>query len=84
MLLEEVFPLAAYYQDTWQEGIQAVRVAGLGNRLPEFVRPLEEEFKCGVSSLLSAALAEGRLKDDVRNLADRELDGLVGWMLHRT
>jgi type IV pilus assembly protein PilM len=84
MLLEEVFPLAAYYQDTWQEGIQAVRVAGLGNRLPEFVPPLEEEFKCGVSSLLSAALAEGRLKDDVRNLADRELDGLVGWMLHRT
>jgi type IV pilus assembly protein PilM len=84
MLLEEVFPLAAYYQDTWQEGIQAVRVAGLGNRLPEFVRPLEDEFKCGVSSLLSAALSEGRLKDDVRNLADRELDGLVGWMLHRT
>ena len=40
MLLEEVFPLAAYYQDTWQEGIQAVRVAGLAGRLPEFVRPL--------------------------------------------
>ena len=83
MLLEEVFPLAAYYQDTWQEGIQAVRVAGLGTRLSEFVRPLEDEFKCDVRSLLSAAQADGKLSDTARSLADRELDGLVGWMLHR-
>jgi type IV pilus assembly protein PilM len=80
MLLEEVYPLAAYYQDTWQEGIQAVRVAGLGHRLPEFVAPLEEEFKCEVRSLLSAAILEGKFGDDERSLADRELDGL---MLHR-
>ena len=46
MLLEEIFPVAAYYQDTWQEAIQSVRLAGLGARLPEFVRPLEEEFHC--------------------------------------
>jgi len=84
MLLEEVFPLAAYYQDTWQEGIQAVRVAGLGNRLPDFVKPLEEEFKCDVHSLLNAAISEGRLAGDSRSLADRELEGLVGWMLHRS
>jgi type IV pilus assembly protein PilM len=83
MLLEEVYPLAAYYQDTWQEGIQAVRVAGLGLRLPEFVAPLEEEFKCEVRSLLSAAILEGRFGEGERSLADRELDGLVGWMLHR-
>lgn len=83
MLLEEVFPLAAYYQDTWQEGIQAVRVAGLGYRLPEFVKPLEEEFKCEVRSLLSAAISDGRLGDDGRALADKELDGLVGWFLHK-
>lgn len=83
VLLEEIFPLAAYYQDTWQEGIQAVRVAGLQRRLPEFVRPLQEEFKCDVGSLLSSAISEGRLRSDVRPLADRELDGLVGWMMHR-
>lgn len=83
MLLEEVYPLAAYYQDTWQEGIQAVRVAGLGDRLPSFVGPLEAEFKCPVRSLLSAAVSEGTVKADARPLADRELDGLVGWMLHR-
>jgi len=83
LLLEEIYPLAAYCQDTWKEGIQAVRVAGLGNRLPEFVRPLEDEFKCPVRSLLSTAVSEGNLRADARPLADRELEGLVGWMLHR-
>jgi len=83
LLLEEVYPLAAYYQDTWQEGIQAVRVAGLGGRLTEFAQALEEEFKCEVHSLLSAAMSDGSLKAEARPLADRELEGLVGWMLHR-
>ncbi|HLZ12715.1 MAG TPA: hypothetical protein VKP58_09025 [Candidatus Acidoferrum sp.] len=83
MLLEEIFPVAAYYQDTWQEGIQAVRVAGLGARLPEFVRPIEDEFHCEVRSLLHTAVSEGRLSDEARPLADRELEGLVGWMLQR-
>jgi type IV pilus assembly protein PilM len=83
MLLEDIFPVAAYYQDTWQEGIQSVRVAGLGARLPEFVRPLEEEFHCEVHSLLHSAVSDGRIPADARPLADREMDGLVGWMLHR-
>jgi len=83
MLLEEIFPVAAYYQDTWQEGIQSVRVAGLGSRLPEFVRPLEDEFHCEVRSLLHTAISEGRIQDDARPLAERELEGLVGWMLQR-
>ena len=84
MLLEEIFPVAAYYQDTWQEGISSVRVAGLGARLAEFARPLEQELHCEVKSLLSSAHSEGRIKDDARQLADRELEGLVGWMLHRS
>lgn len=84
MLLEEIFPVAAYYQDTWHEGIASVRIAGLGARLPEFARPLEQEFHCQVRSLLQSALAEGRIKDDARQLFDRDLEGLVGWMLHRT
>ena len=83
LLLEEIYPLAAYYQDTWQEGIQAVRVAGLGGRLPDFIRPLEEEFKCPVRSLLGAAVSDGSLRAEVRPLADHELEGLVGWMSQR-
>jgi hypothetical protein len=83
MLLEEIFPVAAYYQDTWLESIQSVRVAGLGSRLPEFVRPLEEEFHCEVRSLLHSAVSDGRIKEDVRPLADRELEGLIGWALQQ-
>ena len=83
MLLEEIFPVAAYYQDTWQEGIQSVRIAGLGARLPDFVRPLEDEFHCRVHSLLHNAVSEGRIKEDARPLADRELEGLIGWMVPR-
>jgi type IV pilus assembly protein PilM len=83
MLLEEVFPVAAYYQDTWQEAIQSVRVAGFGARLAEFVRALEDEFRCEVRSLLHAAVQDGRIKEDARPLADRELEGLIGWMLQR-
>ena len=68
MLLEDIYPVAAYYQDTWQEGIQSVRVAGLGSRLPEFVRPLEEEFHCEVRSLLHSAVSDGRIPADARPL----------------
>jgi len=83
MLLEELFPVAAYYQDIWHEAIQSVRLAGLGARLADFVRPLEEEFHCDVRSLLQSAVSDGRIKDDARPLADRELDGLIGWMFQR-
>ena len=83
MLLEEIFPVAAYYQDTWGESIHSVRVAGLGVRTAEFVRPLEEEFHCAVHSLLHTAVSEGLVPADARPLADRELEGLVGWMLNR-
>ena len=83
MLLEEIYPVAAYYQDTWQEGIQSVRVAGLGTRLQEFVPPLESEFHCEVHSLLHTAISEGRVSADARPLAERELEGLVGWMMQK-
>jgi type IV pilus assembly protein PilM len=83
MLLEEIFPVAAYFQDTWHESIASVRLAGLGARLSEFVQPFEQEFRCPVHSLLQFAHSEGRIKDDMRQLADRDLEGLVGWTLQR-
>lgn len=83
MLLEEIYPVAAFYQDTWQEGVQAVCLTGLGTRLPEFIPSFEEEFHCQVGSLLHSAISGGRVHDDVRPLADRELEGLVGWTMHR-
>jgi len=83
MLLEEIFPVAAYYQDTWQETIRSVRFAGLGSRLAEFVKPLEDEFHCEVRSLLDSAVSEGLIKEDALPLADRDLEGLIGWVLQR-
>jgi type IV pilus assembly protein PilM len=82
-LLEEIYPVAAYYQDTWGENIASVRVAGLGARLPDFVEPLESEFRCSVRSLLHTAVSDGLVPADARPLADREIDGLIGWMAHR-
>jgi type IV pilus assembly protein PilM len=82
-LLDEIYPLAAYYQDSWSEGISTVRLAGLGERVEEFRQPLEGELGCPVSGLLSSALALGRVGPDMQPLVDRDLDALVGWTLNR-
>src|SRR5260370_16621628 len=52
VLLEEIYPVAAYYQDTWGEDIASVRVAGLRPRFPDFVKPLASQFPSHVRSLL--------------------------------
>lgn len=82
-LLDEIYPLAAYYQDSWREGIQSVRLSGVGDRFEEFRRPIEAELHCPVGALLASAAMEGRIGDDVRPLADRQLDPLVGWVLNQ-
>ncbi len=82
-LLDEIVPLAAYYQDSWHESVGLVRLSGFGARLTEFATALEGELNCPVGSLLSAAASEGRLSDDARPLIERELDALVGWSLNR-
>jgi type IV pilus assembly protein PilM len=82
-LLDEIYPLAAYYQDSWSEGIAQVRLAGLAERLPEFREPFERELKCPVQSLLTAADNEGMIRADDRPLVDRGLEALVGWTLNR-
>ncbi len=82
-LLDEIFPLAAYYQDAWSEGIQGVRLSGFGNRLENFRYSLENELHCPVTGLLAAAQAEGRLSSDANRLVDQELDPLLGWSLNR-
>ncbi|HXN24531.1 MAG TPA: hypothetical protein VOA41_17485 [Candidatus Dormibacteraeota bacterium] len=83
VLLEEIYPVAAYYQDTWREGIQAVRLGGLGNRLDEFVHPIENELHCSVGALVGEAEIEGRIPPDARSLVEREMEGLLGWMMSR-
>lgn len=82
-LLDEIYPLAAYYQDSWHEGISMVGLAGLAGRIEEFREPLERELHCPVGGLLSAAASEGHISAELRPLVERELDALVGWTLYR-
>ncbi len=82
-LLDEIYPLAAYYQDSWSEGIAYVRLAGLADRVAEFREPLRLELKCPVESLLTAASEEGRIRSDEGPLVDRGLEALIGWTLNR-
>jgi type IV pilus assembly protein PilM len=83
-LLDEIFPLTAYYQDTWQEEIGDVRLAGLGDRAEEFIPLLHQELHCPVGTLLKSAMDTGKIPADVSPLAQRQLEALVGWALNRT
>jgi hypothetical protein len=82
-LLDEIYPLAAYYQDSWSEGIAQVRLAGLYDRMQEFREPFEQELKCPVQSLLMAAVNEGTIGSDEHPLVERGLDALIGWTLNK-
>jgi type IV pilus assembly protein PilM len=82
-LLDEIYPVATYYQDSWKEDIGVVRLSGLGPRIEEFREPLESELKCPVTALLASAADTGRMRSDEQPLADRDLDALVGWNLNR-
>jgi type IV pilus assembly protein PilM len=82
-LLDEIYPLAAYYQDSWSEGISQVRLAGLADRTSEFRESFERELGCPVKSLLTAAGEEGRIGSDEQPLVDRGLESLIGWTLNR-
>jgi type IV pilus assembly protein PilM len=79
MLLDEIYPLMAYYQDSWSEGISAVRLAGLGGRAMDFAPHLERELKCPVGSLLGLAAAAGHVAGSLQPLVERDMDAMVGW-----
>jgi type IV pilus assembly protein PilM len=82
-LLDEIYPVTTYYQDSWKEDLATVRLSGLGPRLEEFREPFERELKCPVGALLASA-ADGRgLGEDQQPLVDRDLDALVGWAMNR-
>jgi type IV pilus assembly protein PilM len=82
-LLDEIYPVTTYYQDSWKEDIAAVQLAGLGPRVDEFRDPLERELRCPVVSLLASAAGDGRLGNDQQPLVDRDLDALIGWSMNR-
>lgn len=82
-LLEEIYPAIAYYQDTWQESVGLVRLAGLGPRFEEFRRTVQTGLNCPVTPLAPPDWVTERSPGDSRALMDRQLDSLVGWMMNR-
>jgi type IV pilus assembly protein PilM len=81
-LLDEIYPLAAYYQDSWGEGIRQIHISGLGSRTEDFRGLLGSELNCDVSSLLDAASASGRIRSGEQPLVERGLDAMIGWTLN--
>lgn len=82
-LVDEIYPAVAYYQDTWQESVAQVRLAGFGDRYDEFRRLVEAEIAASVTPLVASAALDDRLSGEAKTLVDRRLDALVGWMKNR-
>jgi type IV pilus assembly protein PilM len=77
--LEEVFPAAAYYQDTWGESIDRALLAGFQGREDLLQAALQNELKIAARPLASG---EGAVMLDrsAQDLMQQGLDPLVGWM----
>ena len=82
-LLDEIYPAVAYFQDTWEENVQQVRLAGLGKRADELSRALKGELRCRVTPLVAGATMEGRSAGLGQGLAGAPVEALVGWMMNR-
>lgn len=80
-LLDEVFPVVAYYQDTWGSSIDRARLAGFGARQELFRETLGQELKVPVNPLAEAEGALG-LEGPAKDLMHRGLDSLAGWMMN--
>jgi type IV pilus assembly protein PilM len=81
VILDEVFPVVAYYQDTWGSSIDRARLAGFGSRQDVFREALAQELKVAVNPLAEAQGALG-LEGPAKDLMHRGLDSLAGWMMN--
>jgi len=80
-MLDEIFPAVAYYQDTWGNSPDRVRISGFGAREEVFRRALAAELKCPVGALADSESAL-LLNSSAKDLLQHDLDALVGWMLN--
>lgn len=71
VLLDEIFPLAAYFHDSWRMRIESVRLSGTGDRFPEFAAIIEKEFQCKAEPLLQTQPSGFCVSHGASALADR-------------
>ena len=81
LMLDEVFPAIAYYQDNWDGPVDRVRFSGFGTREQFFQTALASELKVAVGSMGEAEAAQG-LSEPAQDLIRHGLDALAGWMLN--
>ena len=81
VVLDEVFPAIAYYQDNWDATVDRVRFAGFGAREQVFRAALASELKVSVGSMDEAEAAQS-LSEPARDLIRHGLDALAGWTLN--
>lgn len=80
-VLDEMFPAAAYFQDTWAREIDRAYLSGFGETSDLFRDALGQELKISVESIYAAAGARG-LDPQGKNLLRQGLDGLAGWAMN--
>jgi type IV pilus assembly protein PilM len=81
VVLDEVFPAIAYYQDNWDASVDRVRFAGFGAREQIFRAALASELRVNVGSTNEAEAAQS-LSEPAQDLIRQGLDALAGWMLN--
>jgi type IV pilus assembly protein PilM len=80
-ILDEVFPAVAYYQDSWGETIDRVRLSGFDGAESSFSEALAEELKIPAMSMSDVGGADS-LDSSARDLISHGLDALFGWMMN--
>ncbi len=83
LLLDEVFPAVAYFQDTWKENVHHARLAGFAGRTGELCRVLESGLGSSVSPLAAGNRAQGMTPGAARAGLDGQFDALIGWSANR-
>ena len=81
LILDEIFPAIAYYQDTWEAMVDRVRLSGFGSREEIFRQSLADELKVSVGPLAASDQALW-LPSTARDLMSEDLDSVVGWMMN--
>jgi type IV pilus assembly protein PilM len=81
MVLDEVFPAAAYFQDTWGREIDRAYISGFGERSDLFREALGRELNVEVQPLAEVAGAHA-LDSQGKGLLRQGFDGLAGWAMN--
>jgi type IV pilus assembly protein PilM len=81
VMLDEIYPAAAFYQDTWGGAVDRARLAGFGAREDVFRRALVDEMKISAGPLADAVGTQ-EFAPNVKDLIRHDLDALVGWTMN--